>query len=118
MEQETNVAFVFADEHEAGEMYKKIQARGKYCSSPLSPLHCPCSPPNADCVTPSPPSPSLAAHLLHCPSDKKGKSEKAPATAAASSSSSKKKKGGKIDKSLISGPVCYSFPSSLSVSLG
>lgn len=31
--QETNVAFVFADESEAGEMYKKVQGRGKYSES-------------------------------------------------------------------------------------
>lgn len=35
LRQDTNVAFVFADESEAGEMYKKVQGRGKYCKFEL-----------------------------------------------------------------------------------
>ncbi|CDZ96193.1 Actin regulatory protein (Wiskott-Aldrich syndrome protein) [Phaffia rhodozyma] len=68
--EDTNVAFVFADEGEAGEMYKKVHARGKYY--------------------------------------KDKKKTKAP-SGASSTGSVKKKKGGKIDKSLISGPSEGSF---------
>lgn len=110
LSQETNVAFVFADESEAGEMYKKVQGRGKYCSS-TAPLLASSSSEEAE-LAPRPPQPPASQADFDHSLARSAKSAKAAAAPAASpSSSKKKKKGGPIDKSQISGPVRPASPS-------
>ena len=85
--QSTQIAFVFAAEAEANDFYKKVAHRSKYASEPGIPL-------------PIRHSLRLAVKVKE---DKKEAKESTPIKKG-------KKAKGKIDKSMISGPVRLSLP--------